>query len=119
MWGANPQDWGDRDKRPSLEVDLARREHARWLEIGLPLQSYGLELLKPFYPVELHMIEDIVVLGGDALGFLLVNSAAPAAKFEAPPEGRGRGLSERSRCPCRAMARRVVGRARRRNSRRS
>ena len=91
-WGANPQDWADKRQRPSVEVDLARREHARWLESGLPLQSYGLELLKPFYPVEPHMIEDIVVLGGDELVDMPVGYVRKMAVVINEQESRRRGL---------------------------
>ncbi len=91
-WGANPQDWADRDKRPSVEVDLARREHARWLESGLPLQSYGLRLLKPFHPVEPHMIDDIVVLGGDDLVDMPVGYVKKMAAVIGEQESRRRGL---------------------------
>ena len=91
-WGANPRDWADRDRRPSVEVDLARREHARWLESGLPLQSYGLELLKPFHPVEPQMIDDIVVLGGDDLVDMPVGYVKKMAAVIGEQESRRRGL---------------------------
>ena len=91
-WGANPQDWADKHGRPSVEVDLARREHARWLESGLPLQSYGLELLRPFHPVESHMIDDIVVLGGDDLVDMPVGYVKKMAAVIGEQERRRRGL---------------------------